>query len=345
MSETTHTDFFPTDPAGLPEAHSTDVVELGDGELFEMTIEPVAKRIGDDTVRMFGYGGSVPGPTLRAPEGGEIRVRVENRGDLEATVHWHGLRLDNRFDGTHETQKPMEVGEDFTYTVHCPAPGIYWYHPHIREDYGQEMGLYGNLIVVPRDANYWPPAHREIAIPLDDVLIEGGRIASFRREESTHSAMGRFGNVMLAAGETDLALGAKLGEVVRFYLTNTANTRVFNFGLSGARMKLVGGDSGRCEREEFIDSVILAPSERAVVDVLFDTPGDVALEHRTPEKVYRLGRVEVSQERATPEPGLAFDTLRTNAEMAALRERVAPYRSANPDKSLAFVAEMDFEEP
>jgi FtsP/CotA-like multicopper oxidase with cupredoxin domain len=347
MSDTTHThpDLFPTDPAGLPDARPTEVVELGGGELFDMTIEPVAKRIGDDTVRMLGYGGSVPGPTLRVPEGAEIRVRVENRGDLEATVHWHGLRLDNRFDGTHETQKPMDLGEQFTYAVHCPDPGIYWYHPHIREDYGQEMGLYGNLVVVPRDANYWAPADREIAIPLDDVLIEGGRIASFRREESTHSAMGRFGNVMLAAGETDLALSAKLGEVVRLYLTNTANTRVFNFGLSGARMKLVGGDSGRCEREEFIDSVILAPSERAVVDVLFDTPGEVALEHRTPETVYRLGRVEVSEERATSESGLAFDTLRTNAEMAELREKVAPHRAADPDKSLAFVAEMDFEEP
>jgi FtsP/CotA-like multicopper oxidase with cupredoxin domain len=349
MSETTHThaatDVFPTDPAGLPEARPTEVVELGDGELFEMTIEPVSKRIGDDRVRMLGYGGSVPGPTLRAPEGGEIRVRARNRGDLEATVHWHGLRLDNRFDGTHETQKPMEVGEEFTYAVHCPDPGVYWYHPHIREDYGQEMGLYGNLIVVPREADYWPPAHREIAIPLDDVLIEDGRIASFSREESTYAAMGRFGNVMLAAGQPELALSAKLGEVVRFYLTNTANTRVFNFGLSGARMKLVGGDSGRCEREEFIDSVILAPSERAVVDVLFDSAGEVAIEHRTPEKVYRLGQVDVSQEPATPEPGLAFDTLRTNAEMTALREKVAPYRSAEPDKSVAFVAEMDFEEP
>jgi FtsP/CotA-like multicopper oxidase with cupredoxin domain len=342
MSET---NVFPTDPAGLSDARPADVVELGDGELFEMTIEPVAKRIGDDTVRMLGYGGSVPGPTLRAPEGAEIRVHVENRGDLEATVHWHGLRLDNRFDGTHETQKPMEVGEDFTYAVQCPDPGVYWYHPHIREDYGQEMGLYGNLIVVPRDPDYWPPADREIAIPLDDVLIESGKIASFRREESTHAAMGRFGNVMLAAGETDLAHSAKLGEVVRLYLTNTANTRVFNFGLSGARMKLVGGDSGRCEREEFIDSVILAPSERAVVDVLFDTAGEVVLQHRTPETVYRLGRVEVSQERANSEAALAFDTLRTNVEMLALREKIVPHRTAEPDKSLAFVAEMDFEEP
>ena len=62
--------------------------------------------------------------------------------------------------------------------------------------------------------------------------------------------MGRFGNVMLVGGQTDLALDAQRGEVVRFYLTNTANTRVFNVGIPGARMKLVGGDSGRYEQEE-----------------------------------------------------------------------------------------------
>ena len=46
-----------------------------------------------------------------------------------------------------------------------------------------------------------------------------------------------------------LAVSAKLGEVVRFYLTNTANTRVFKVALPGARMKLVGGDSGHVEHE------------------------------------------------------------------------------------------------
>jgi hypothetical protein len=39
--------------------------------------------------------------------------------------------------------------------------------------------------------------------------------------------MGRFGSVLLVGGEPELALSARLGEVVRFYLTNTANTRVF----------------------------------------------------------------------------------------------------------------------
>ena len=73
-------------------------------------------------------------------------------------------------------------------------------------------------------------------------------------------------------GRRTSALDARRGEVVRFYLTNTANTRVFNVGIAGARMKLVGGDSGRYEREEFVERVLLAPSERAVVDVLFDQP-------------------------------------------------------------------------
>ena len=136
-----------------------------------------------------------------------------------------------------------------------PDPGAYWYHPHIREDYGQELGLYGNMLVVPSESDYWPPAHRELLLTLDDVLIEEGSIAAFSESEPTHVAMGRFGNTMLVAGESDLALEAKRGEVIRFYFTNTANTRVFNVTLPGARMKLVGADSGHYEREEFVEEV------------------------------------------------------------------------------------------
>ena len=105
--------------------------------------------------------------------------------------------------------------------------------------------------------------------------------------------MGRFGNVMLVAGEPELSLEAKRGEVVRFYFTNTANTRVFNVTLPGARMKLVGADSGHYEHEEFVEEVLIAPSERVVVDVLFDKPGELALEHRTPETSYRLATIQV----------------------------------------------------
>src|SRR5947209_8176680 len=291
---TTH-DQFPTDITGLPGARASEMVELGDGDRLDLTIAPAAKRIGDATVRMLAYNGSIPGPTLRVRQGSEIEVDVVNDGDLEQTVHWHGLRLDNRSDGTHETQAPIPVGGRFTCRVAFPDPGIYWYHPHIREDYAQEMGLYGNVIVEPAEPDYWGPVHREVCLTLDDVLLEEGRIAPFSRAETTYSAMGRFGDTLLIAGEPELRLSAAQGEVVRLYLTNTANTRVFKVALPGARMKLVGGDSGRVEHERFVDDVVLAPSERAVVDVLFERPGELTLEHRTPEKTYRLAQITVAE--------------------------------------------------
>ncbi len=336
---------FPTETEGLPQAVATQVIELADGDTVDLRIGPVTKRIGDATVRMLAYNGSIPGPTLRVREGSELVVNVANEGDLEATVHWHGLRLDNRFDGTHETQAPIPVGGSFSYRIEFPDPGAYWYHPHIREDYGQEMGLYGNILVAPAEESYWPPAHREVALTLDDVLIENGAIAPFSPDETTYAAMGRFGNVMLVGGETDLALTAKRGEIVRFYLTNTANTRVFDAAFPGARMKLVGGDSGRCEHEELVDSVVLAPSERAVVDVLFDESGQLTLEHRTPERTYALATVDVDAEPVSPSLSEEFDVLRDTAEWAAERERLAPYVDAPPDKTLSFVAEMDLGTP
>jgi FtsP/CotA-like multicopper oxidase with cupredoxin domain len=239
----------------------------------------------------------------------------------------------------------MQVGERFTARVTFPDPGLYWYHPHIREDYGQEMGLYGNCLVEPADPDYWPPAHREVVLTLDDILLEDGKVAPFSRTETTHSAMGRFGDVLLVGGETDLSLTAKHGEVVRFYLTNTANTRVFNVALPGARMKLVGGDSGRVEQEELVDDVVLAPSERVVVDVLFDQAGALTLEHRTPERVYPLAAIQVSGEPAQPSLAEQFELVRTNADLMGEREWIGPYLEAAPDKILGFIAEMDLGAP
>ena len=336
---------FPTDTSGLPRAVPSSVIELTDGGTAELHIGPVVKRIGDTDVRMLAYNGSIPGPTFKVPEGATVTVHVTNEGDLEATVHWHGLRLENRYDGTHDTQSPIPVGDTFTYQVHVPDPGAYWYHPHIREDYGQEMGLYGNIHVVPAEPDYWPPVNRELFITLDDVLIEDGTIAGFSSSETTHVAMGRFGNVMLVSGEPDLALTAKRGEVVRFYFTNTANTRVFNVTLPGARLKLVGGDSGHYEHESFVDEVLLSPSERFVVDVLFEQPGEHMLEHGTPARSYRLASITVGDEPAMPALAEQFAVLRTNDDLAAERERAARFLTAAPDKTLAFVAEMDFDVP
>jgi FtsP/CotA-like multicopper oxidase with cupredoxin domain len=335
-------DSFPTDPSGLPEATRPELLELADGDTLDLTVGPVAKRLGETTVRMLGYNGSIPGPTLKVAQGSEIVVHVTNQGDLDTTVHWHGLRLENRYDGVpHETQAPIPVGGEFTYRIQFPDAGLYWYHPHIREDYTQELGLYGNILVVPADPDYWPPVDREFLLTLDDLLLEDGKIAPFSPTETSYAAMGRFGNVFLVAGEPDPELAARAGEVVRLWLTNTANTRVFNVRLPGARMKLVGGDSGRYEREEFVSEVLLAPSERAVVDVLVERPGEFALEHQTPARTYRLATITVREDQATASLAHEFEVLRTAPELGAERRGLDAWLAAPPDKVLALVAQMD----
>lgn len=333
-------DFFSTDARGLTEVARPSVVRLRDGDHIDLRICAVSKHLGDDVLRMLAYNGSIPGPTLHVDQGAELTVEVQNDGDIEATVHWHGLRVENQYDGVpFETQAPIPVGGSYTQRLKFPDAGCYWYHPHIREDYGLELGLYGTIVVEPSDPSYWPAVDRHLTLTLDDLLVEDGKIAPFRRSGPTYTAMGRFGNVMLINGETEFSADAATGEVVRLYIVNTANTRIFNFGVRGARMKLVGGDSGRCEREAFVDDVLLAPSERAVLDVLFDAPGDVRLEHRTRDHVYDLGGFSVKGS-SRGDAAAAFETLRTDPQLTIAREEMQDDLERPPDKVLAFWSEM-----
>jgi FtsP/CotA-like multicopper oxidase with cupredoxin domain len=338
-------DLFSRDTTGLPDALAPETIVVRPDEVFELRAEQVRKRIGEAAVKMLAYNRSIPGPTLKVAQGSEVSIRFINDTDLDSTVHWHGLRLENRFDGVPEgihqgMMAPVPVGGSFTYQVRFPDPGLYWYHPHIREDYTQEMGLYGPIIVVPSDAAYWSPVNREITLTLDDILLEGGNIAPFSRTLSNRTAMGRFGNVMLVNGETAPQFALKQGEVVRLYLVNTANVRVFNLRLPGARMKLVGGDNGRVEREEFVEEVLLSPSERVIVDVFFEHAGQFSLEHRTPQRTYPLATVIVQAEPVERTFAQEFLTLRTSPELEARRVQLADDLERQPDKTLELVGEM-----
>jgi len=333
-------DFFSTETMDLPQAVPPTNVHLNDGDRFVLHIGSVRKELGEDEVRMLAYNRSIPGPNLIVDQDSTITVDVINEGDVDATVHWHGLRLENRYDGVpEETQAPIGIGGTYTCRVHFPDAGFYWYHPHIREDYAQDMGLSGTIVVRPTDPSYWPAADRELTITLDDVLIEDGKLAPFRRSGPTFTAMGRFGNVMLTNGETEFSDKAAAGEVARLNLVNTANTRIFNFGLRGARMKLVGGDSGRYEREVFVDEVMLSPSERAIVDVFFEAEGQVLLEHRTPGHVYELGSFIV-EGTLQSSAAAAFHEQRVDPELTEERRSIASDFDREPDKTLSFTSEM-----
>ena len=108
--------------------------------------------------------------------------------------------------------------------------------------------------------------------------------------------MGNYGNVMLTNGEENYTIPASARETMRLYVVNAANVRPFNFSIKGLKMKLVGGDSGAYEKASFVESVLLAPSERAIVDVFMSEEGTYEIQNKTPEKTYTLGSISAGGE-------------------------------------------------
>ena len=238
--------------------------------------------------------------------------------------------MDNEFDGVPGvTQDPVEPGESFRYRIHFPDAGIYWYHPHHREDIQQDLGLYGNMRVDARDPNYFGPANHEEVLMLDDLLTtgDGAALVPHGRERATHALMGRFGNLLLVNGEPDFRLTVNRGAVVRFFLTNVSNTRTFNLSFGEAAIKLVASDVGKFERETWVDSVVIAPAERYIVEVRFPETGTVELINgvQSIDHVYgnffpeatTLGRIVVRETAAQPDHADSFETLRTHTDVVA----------------------------
>ena len=333
------------DVGALPEALPGRVVELADGDTLALTASLVRRTIRGRPYVMYAFNEQHPGPLIRVKQGAEIVVDFTNQIDLPTSIHWHGVRVENRYDGVPGvTQDPVPPGGRFVYRVRFKDAGIYWYHPHHREDIQQDLGLYGNMFVRPGAEDYYAPVNGEEFLILDDLLVDGSGLYPFGGEAATHTLMGRFGNVLLVNGEPDYRLTVERGEVIRFFLTNVSNTRMFNLSFEDARMKIVGADLGKFERETWVSSVVLAPAQRYVIEVQFETAGVVALTNRIQAidhylatfypRVDTLAVVDVSERRAAADHSADFGVLRDNVDVAA---EVDPYRAhldRSPDHEL-----------
>jgi len=323
-----------TSTQGLEFAKAPEIIELKDSDKIDLSIDIIKKEIAGKEIRMFGYNGQTPGPLLKVDQNAQVYINVTNNLDVNTTIHWHGLRLDNKFDGNPGvTMKAQEPGESFEYKLDFVDEGIYWYHSHVREDYQQELGLYGNILVSPIKDDYYNNVNMEIPIILDDILIDDDGISPFFKDFATHGMGGRWGNVMLINGDDNYNLEVTTGEVVRFYLTNVANTRVFKFSIPNAKMKLIGSDVGSYEKEEFVDSVIISPAERYTIEVLFDKQGEYQFKSITPDKEYTLGKIKVSGEPITLENDFSkdFNSLKANKYVAKDIDNFRQYFDKNVD--------------
>ena len=308
------------------------VVSLSNNSEFDLVASDIVKTIGGQSYAMLGYNQQSPGPLLLVDQGDEVTINFKNNLDFPTTVHWHGLRLDYTSDGVPGiTQEPVLPGDTFEYELKFPDSGIFLYHPHVRTEMQMDLGLYGNILVESKNK---VPATIQVPLILDDVLIVDDRLEEFDSEVATHTLMGRFGNTMMINGDASYSLEVNQGDIVKFYLTNTANTRVFDFGISQHKLKLVADDASNYEHEKFVDSVILASSERRTVDVLFDKPGEYTITHTTPEKTSSLGKVLVHS--SNSKNNSDFYKLANDKDIVAEIDQFRKYFSDSPDLELEF---------
>lgn len=144
-----------TTPHGgsLPYAFKDGVKE------FHLIAEPVEQVFADGmTVKVWGYNGSSPGPTIEAVEGDRVRILVTNNLPEHTTIHWHGVLLPSGMDGVGGLSQPhIKPGETYAYEFTLRQHGTHMYHPHADEMVQMALGMMGMFIIHPKD-----PAHRSV---------------------------------------------------------------------------------------------------------------------------------------------------------------------------------------
>jgi FtsP/CotA-like multicopper oxidase with cupredoxin domain len=261
------------------------------------------------------FGGQVPGPEIRVPKGGRLRVLAENRLDEDTTIHWHGVRVPNEMDGVpHLTQEPIVPGSTFVYEFDCPDAGTFWYHPHLRSFEQVGRGLYGALIVEePEEEAARLQADRELAWVLDDWRLNAdGTISDDFGNLHDIAHAGRLGNTATLNGGSPEAISVRAGERVRLRLINAANARIFGLRFEGHAPLIVAIDGQPVQPHAPADDrLVLAPAMR--MDVVLDMTGRPGGRFRVvddyyPRMAYRLVDLAYSSEpplrEALPPPAM-----------------------------------------
>ncbi|HZS62434.1 MAG TPA: multicopper oxidase family protein [Gemmatimonadaceae bacterium] len=325
------TAFLPMVMGNVAAAVPSAVVELKDGDTLALDARLVTRTINGATYNTYAYNGQIPGPLIRVKQNTTFVVKFTNHIDLPSSIHWHGIRLDNRSDGI----AGVASGESFTYTVHVPDAGLFWYHPHIREDIEQGLGLFGNLRVDSPDPAYYNPVNAEATLILDDLLVDKAGLIPYGKEGANFAIMGRFGNILLVNGQPHYHLDVHKGDVVRFFLTNASNARSYNLDFAGAKLKIVATDESRFEHEVNVTSVVIAPAQRFIVEARFDSTGTFSIANRVQAvsnffaeysvEADTLGTVTVSAERTNADHAKEFATLRSVPDVS---KDIDKFRSA-----------------
>ncbi|MBR1135254.1 MULTISPECIES: DUF4396 domain-containing protein [Bradyrhizobium] len=244
-------------------------------KVFDIKAEIIRWNILPDVaVEAYAYNRQVPGPRLQVTEGDHVRINFRNALPESSTIHWHGLILPNEMDGPAKvTQDPVPPGGSYTYEFDVGQSGTYFYHSHDHPDRQQALGLYGALLIAPKDSAAEVRADLDYTIQLQEWL---------KREWLTYPAMlmeGALPNYFTINGKaypsTD-TVAMKVGQTIKIRFIGTNNNFVHPMHVHGGPFEVVA-----------VDGVNLKDSARYQADTVNVGPGqryDVIWTARKPGK-------------------------------------------------------------
>jgi FtsP/CotA-like multicopper oxidase with cupredoxin domain len=226
---------------------------------------PVAREVTELRAGKDGINGAVPGPVVRAPRGGEVRVRFVNGLDEPAALCWHGVRAAGAVDAS--TAAP---GASIEYRFTVPDAGTFWYRAARLAQ--QEAGLYGALIV---EETTPPPVDQDHVLVFDSRPRDRNKD---RNKADSHKADGDGGTQCTVNGAAALDISVRANERLRLRFINASAAQPMEARVENHRVLVMALDGEPAEPFESREgAIMLGPGNRA--DVFVDAtlrPGSVA---------------------------------------------------------------------
>ncbi len=258
---------FPAATEGLGNAVLDPTEVLADGtKVFDLTMEEAKWEVEPGRiVDAFTFNGIVPAPMLKLDVGDTVHVRVRNELPMATDVHFHGLNLENRFDGVSPiTQDLIEPGETFTYEFVTDEQAVAMYHPHAHGHMLVPNGMFGAVLVgqvrLPRGQTVGleqVPADLQVTREIPMVLNDSG-VIGFSLNGKSFPATEPY--------------AATTGDWVLIHYFNEGNM-VHPMHLHQFDQIVVAKDGYPLDAPYTADTVNVAPGERYSVLVQLDKPG------------------------------------------------------------------------
>src|SRR5262245_180765 len=272
--------FVPVETPDVPKLPWT----MEDGvKVFHLTAEVVKREFLPSSpmgsarvVDVWGFNGSMPGPTIEVNEGDRVRVIFHNNLPEGITIHWHGIEVPIEMDGMPFISQPIvEPCGMYTYEFTVKQNGTFFYHSHMAMQ--EMMGLIGLFIMHPKTPQE-PCVEKDFGLILQEwaILPNNSVPNSMAMEFNWLTINGK-------AGPATTPMIVELGERVRIRMVNLGMDH-HPMHIHGTQFYVTGTEGGRVpETAWFPNNTVLVGVAQAR-DIEFDAvnPGDWMLHCHLP---------------------------------------------------------------